>query len=92
MATGVKPQNLAVNDGINWADQFGVTTGVDDLEVVVFGSKGNYFCLGFYTGSGITVANYNGLPINSIIIDCAVAFKTYMHSAATTWKTSAASS
>lgn len=91
MATGVKPQNLAVNDGINWADQFGVTTGITDLDVLVLGTVGNYRCIGFYTGSGITVANYNALPVGSVIHDVN-AYKTHYHDAATTWKSSAAAS
>ncbi len=44
-----------------------------------------------YVGTGaITLADFNGLPIGSVITDTQ-AFKTHMKTGATTWKSSAAS-
>jgi len=43
-----------------------------------------------YDGAGaITLANYNGLPVGSLIVDLQIK-KLHIHDAAATWKSSAA--
>lgn len=84
--------NLTLNDGGAWFNLFGITSGIADLDVAVFGGNGNYYCIGFYSGSsGITLSNYNALPVGTVIHD-KQAYKTHYHDAATTWKSSAAAS
>ena len=85
-----RKQNLNTNDGVAWYTRYGISAGVDDMEVVVFGGNGKERAVGFYGGSGaLTLSNYNGFPVGSVILDFQ-AFKTHYKTASTTWKSSAA--
>lgn len=87
-----KKTNLTINDGAVWYDLFGITAGIDDMEVLIEGGNGKLFCKGTYTGSeAITLTNYNNFPVGSVIEDVQ-AFKTHYKTDATTWKSSAAAS
>lgn len=74
-----------------------ITSGKDNILFTAFMGKdfqGEVFNphIAFYRGSdAITLSNYNGLPIGSVIFDFQ-AFKTHYKTAATTWKSSAAAS
>ncbi len=86
--------NLVPQSSTNWADLFGISSGLTGLEASVVGGgvNGALYVVGFWTGSGaITLSNYNAFPIGSIIYDHQ-AFKTHYKTAATTWKSSAAAS
>lgn len=96
MATGKKRLWAREVDSDSWEDLFGITTGASDLMTVsaqrsVDGSGNNVIVVNaVYNGSsGITLSNYNGLPVGSVIVDVQ-AFKIHMKTAATTWKSSAA--
>ncbi len=91
MATGTKKPNLAINSGQSWIDSYSITSGVDDIEFLNVGGNDKNFLVGFYTGSGITLSDYDNVPTGSIIFDVQL-FKTHYKTAATTWKSSAAAS
>lgn len=96
MATGKKLLWAREVDSDAWQDALGVTAGATDL-ISVSGksskdNSGNKITVidAVYNGAGaITLTNYNGFGVGSIIRDVQ-AFKLYLKTGATTWKTSAA--
>lgn len=78
-------------DSGSWEEQFLVSTGASDLtKVQAVADEDGMIVKAVYKGSGaITLANYNGFPLGSVITDLQ-AFKTHIKVNATTWKSSAA--
>ena len=83
-----RKQNRVPQDGVSWPTQFSVTAGIDDMEVTVEGANDKVVVKATYYGSSsITLANYNGFPVGSIIDDTEV-YSQHMKIGATTWKSS----
>ena len=95
MATGVKLRNSQIIDGVSFMDAFNIALAdANNLQnaIRISGNadKKNDIVFAVYTGSGaINLANYNGLPVGSVIFDMQ-AFKIHLKTGATAWKSSAA--
>lgn len=95
MATGVKLRNSQVIDGVSFMDAFNIAyADANNLQNAVRiggnADKKSEVVFAVYTGTGaITLTNYNGLPVGSVIFDVQ-AFKIHLKTGATAWKSSAA--
>ena len=90
-------RNLVEQQGTSWEGLFGIDAGGltnatrDNFNVHIIGNtQKSAIAVCFYTGSAaLTLSEFDALPIGSIIFDMQ-AFKLHLHTAATTWKSSAA--
>jgi len=101
LSAGKKNFGLCVDNNSNVLDVFSITTGKNDLYILKLGTRDQstselgdkHFVIAIYIGSSaITLSNYAGLPLGSVIFD-AQAYKTHYKVAASgtsTWKSSAA--
>lgn len=95
MATGVKKRNSQLIDGVSFMDKFGITLAAADkltsVQILsgIDDSKGLTVHAAYTGASAITLTDYNGFPVGSVIIDFQ-AFKIHLKTGATTWKSSAA--
>lgn len=95
---GIKSQNLVQQQGTSWEDLFGI-----DVDRLTNATRDNFFvyllgndrksgiAICFYTGSGaLTLSEFNNLPVGTVIFDVQ-SKKWHLHTDATTWVSSAAS-
>ena len=95
MAAGYKRNWAVPVDSGSWEDDYSVTTGADDLKIIA-GFRGDdddggpsEFVIAVFDGTTLTEANFQGLPVGSLIINVTDK-KLYMVDTTTTIVASAA--
>lgn len=94
MATGLKANNVILQDGTSWEDRYQIDAGAltnadrSNFFVEIKGNDQHSFAECLYTGTGaLTTSEFNNLPIGSQIKAVALTAPTlYWKKDATTWK------
>ena len=57
-------------DGTSWEKRYSVTTGLADMKALAgFQGDDGEFCIGVFDGTTLTEANWQSLPVGSLIIN-----------------------